>query len=27
VLRANEMHKKQLVQKMTNAILEYSVKK
>ena len=27
VLRANEMHQKQLVQKMTNAILEYSVKK
>jgi len=25
VLRANEMHKKQLVQKMTNAISEYSV--
>jgi glycerol-3-phosphate acyltransferase PlsX len=27
VLRANEMHKKQLVRKMTNAISEYSVKK
>jgi phosphate acyltransferase len=26
VLRANEMHQKQLVQKMTNAISEYSVK-
>jgi len=26
VLRANEMHKKQLVKKMTNAISEYSVK-
>ena len=27
VLRANEMHQKQLVQKMTNAISEYSIKK
>jgi glycerol-3-phosphate acyltransferase PlsX len=26
VLRANEMHKKQLVRKMTNAISEYSIK-
>jgi len=26
VLRANEMHQKQLIQKMTNAILEYSIK-
>jgi len=26
VLRANEMHRKQLVQKMTNAISEYSIK-
>ena len=27
VLRANEMHQKQLIQKMTSAILEYSIKK
>jgi len=26
VIRANEMHKKQLVKKMTNAISEYSIK-
>ena len=26
VLRANEMHQKQLVKKMTNAISEYSIK-